>query len=66
MDEVHVMRESGSVQDKKALPFIELIARYAENTKFILLTATPMYNISREIILLINILLWNDKRAPAR
>ena len=64
MDEVHVMRESGSVQDKKALPFIELIARYAENTKFILLTATPMYNISREIILLINILLWNDKRAP--
>lgn len=64
MDEVHVMRESGSVQDKKALPFIELIARYAENTKFILLTATPMYNISKEIILLINILLWNDKRAP--
>ena len=31
MDEVHVMRESGSVQDKR-LPFIELIARYAENT----------------------------------
>ena len=64
MDEVHVMRESGSVKDKKALPFIELIARYAENTKFILLTATPMYNISKEIILLINLLLWNDKRAP--
>ena len=64
MDEVHVIRESGSNKDKKALPYIEMIARYAENSKFILLTATPMYNISKEIILLINLLLWNDKRSP--
>ena len=64
MDEVHVIRESGTNKDKKALPYIEMIARYAENSKFILLTATPMYNISKEIILLINLLLWNDKRSP--
>lgn len=64
MDEVHVTRDSGMGKDKIVQPYIELIARYAENTKIILLTATPMYNISKEIVWLMNILLWNDKRAP--
>ena len=41
-----------------------MIARYADNTKFVLLSATPMYNISREIIRIINLLLLNDNRAP--
>ena len=49
-----------------AVQYIELIARYAENTKIVLLTATPMYNISSEIVWLMNILLLNDKRAPLR
>ena len=64
MDEVHQTRDSGNIQDKLARPWIEMIMRYAENTKVILLTATPMYNISREIVWLLNILLLNDKRAP--
>jgi len=64
MDEVHVTRDSGTAKDKLAQPYIELIARYAENTKIILLSATPMYNLSREIIWLLNILLLNDKKAP--
>ena len=38
MDEVHVLRESGSNKDKKALPYIELIAKHADNCKLILLT----------------------------
>ena len=40
-----------------------MIARYAENTKLILLSATPMYNVSSEIVWLLNLLLLNDKRA---
>jgi len=65
MDEVHVTREGGSnKEDKKSRPYLEMIARYADNTKLILLTATPMYNISKEIIWLLNLLLLNDKQAP--
>mgnify|MGYP001339981093 CR=1 FL=1 len=64
MDEVHVTRDSGTSKDKLAKPYIELIARYAENTKMVLLTATPMYNLSREMIWLLNILLLNDKKSP--
>uniref|UniRef100_A0A6C0IVT0 Helicase ATP-binding domain-containing protein n=1 Tax=viral metagenome TaxID=1070528 RepID=A0A6C0IVT0_9ZZZZ len=65
MDEVHVTREGGTNKDdKKSRPYIEMICRYAENTKLILLTATPMYNISKEIIWLLNLLLWNDKQSP--
>ncbi len=64
MDEVHSVRLGGSTKDKKAIPCLELIARYAENTKLILATATPMYNVSKEIIWLLNLLLWSDKRAP--
>ena len=67
MDEIHVTRETDeSSTHKDAVKYIELIARYAENTKFVLLTATPMYNISSEIVWLLNILLLNDKRAPIR
>ena len=67
MDEVHVTRESDeSSTHKMAVQYIELIARYDENTKIVLLTATPMYNISSEIVWLMNILLLNDKRAPMR
>jgi len=67
MDEIHVTRETDeSSTHKEAVKYIELIARYADNTKFVLLTATPMYNISSEIIWLLNILLLNDKRAPLR
>ena len=64
MDEVHVTREGGGKDDKKSRPYLEMIARYADNTKIILLTATPMYNISKEIIWLINLLLLNDKQSP--
>ena len=72
MDEAHFIRDSGSGNSevdkymKLATPFIEMIVRYAENTKVILSTATPMYNSPHEIIGLVNLLLLNDKRAPIR
>ena len=65
MDEVHETRISDNKEkDKLVVPWLEMIARYAVNTKIILLSATPMYNISSEIVWLLNLLLLNDKRAP--
>ena len=65
MDEVHETRiGDNSNKDKLVVPWLEMIARYAINTKIILLTATPMYNISSEIVWIMNLLLLNDKKAP--
>jgi hypothetical protein len=77
MDEAHFIRDSAvnkmdvdatqkDTKTKLATPYIEMIARYAENTKIILSTATPMYNMANEIVWLLNILLMNDKRAPLK
>ena len=51
MDEVHETRISDNKEKDKLVVFqLEMIARYAVNTKIILLSATPMYNISSEIV----------------
>ena len=66
MDEVHMTRLGGGADNKNKIapPYLELITRYAENTKFILLTATPIFDKAEEIIWLLNLLLWNDRKAP--
>jgi hypothetical protein len=64
MDEVHMTRLGSDDKNKIAPPYLELIARYAENTKFVLLSATPIFDKPEEIIWLLNLLLWNDKKAP--
>lgn len=68
MDEVHTTREGQEDKDGKdqklVPPILELIVRYAQNTKLIILSATPMYNVTKEIVWLLNLLLLNDKRAP--
>lgn len=64
-DEVHYTREYASKNDRKDITeVLEMIARYGENNKFILASATPMYNSADEIIEILNLLLLNDKRAP--
>lgn len=65
LDEVHFSRSDANEKEYKLISeIIGLIARYGENNKFILASATPMYNSADEIIELINWLLLNDKRAP--
>ena len=65
LDEVHYSRQYSNSDDSKAITMIlEMIARYGNNNKLILASATPMYNSSEEIISIINLLLLNDKRAP--
>ncbi len=45
---------------------IKTILRYSENTKLILLTATPINNSPKEIIWLLNLLLLNDNRGTIK
>ena len=50
-----------SMMDQKMM-ILKMIARYAINTKFILLSATPMYATAIEILDILDILLLNDGR----
>ena len=49
-------------EDKKARETIEKVIDYSEGLRIILLSATPMFNKSNEIIWLLNLLLKNDNR----
>ena len=53
-------------EGKKLTPSLTRVLNYALNMKFVLLTATPMYNNYQEIIFLLNLLLQNDKRAELK
>jgi hypothetical protein len=66
LDEVHFTRQyaNNKNKNKDIAEKLELIARYGENNKFILASATPMYNSAIEIIEILNIMLLNDRRAP--
>lgn len=54
-----IWTKRNSMKEQKIM-LLKMISRYAINTKIILLTATPMYNDSDEIIDLLDILLLND------
>ena len=71
LDEVQYTREDENINNKKTKndgkqirKCLELICRYGKNNKFVLLSATPMYDKATEIIWLINLLRLNDKRNP--
>ena len=61
IDEAHHLRNT-STESKYAPPIIERVLRYSQNTKLILLTATPMFDNPQEIISLLNLMLVNDNR----
>ena len=61
VDEAHNVKKSESSYTK-TLPILKAVIKYAQNTKLILMTATPMYNQPDEIIELLNLLLLNDNR----
>jgi hypothetical protein len=54
------------VKGKKVTPMLREILQASDGMKLLMLTATPMYNEYREIILLLNLLLMNDKKATVR
>ena len=60
IDEVHNIKEG---DDLKVLPpLLEKVVSLADNMKLLLLSATPMFDNSREIIFLINLMLRNNKK----
>ena len=64
IDEVHNIRTGESQKEtRNTIHYIEMVIKYSDNLRLILLTANPMYNMSSEIVWIINMLLLNDKRS---
>jgi hypothetical protein len=63
IDEVHNVRsdEKGK-EGRDTIHYLEMVIKYSDNLRLILLTANPMYNLSTEIVWILNMLLLNDKR----
>ena len=56
--------EAAENQGGKALnPFLRRIVVNAEGLRLVLMTATPMYNLASEIVLLLNYLIMNDTKS---
>jgi hypothetical protein len=62
IDEVHNIRKADDNENKKVAINLELLVKAAENMRFLLLSATPMYNSHKEIVWLLNLMNMNDRR----
>uniref|UniRef100_A0A6C0ES43 Helicase ATP-binding domain-containing protein n=1 Tax=viral metagenome TaxID=1070528 RepID=A0A6C0ES43_9ZZZZ len=65
IDEVHNIRlaDDNNSEKKKTAVLLMKVAKYAENMRLLLLSATPMFNSYKEIVWLTNLMNINDKRA---
>lgn len=63
IDEIHNIRKSDNAETKRVAINLEYLVKSAENMRFLLLSATPMYNSYKEIIWLLNLMNINDRRA---
>jgi hypothetical protein len=62
IDEVHNIRLTDDNKNKRTTALLMRVAKYAQNMKLVVLSATPMYNSYTEIVWLVNLLNTNDKR----
>jgi len=62
IDEVHNIRLTRDNEDLTTANYLYRIAKAAKNLRFVLLSATPMYNSYKEIIWLTNLMNANDGR----
>jgi hypothetical protein len=62
IDEIHNVRDFDENKDWKTAKSLTKLAKFCDNLRFLLLSATPMYNSYKEIIWLINLMNLNDKR----
>jgi superfamily II DNA or RNA helicase len=62
IDEAHNLRVPGETGKKMISEAFLKLMNYVENVKLLLLTATPMFNESTEIVWMMNLLLTNDRR----
>ena len=63
IDEVHNIRLTDENNNKKVAVLLMKVAKYSDNMRLLLLSATPMYNSYKEIIWLTNLMNLNDKRS---
>jgi hypothetical protein len=63
IDEVHNIRKTDDNENKKVAINLEFLVKAAQNMRFLLLSATPMYNNYKEIVWLLNMMNMNDRRA---
>ena len=62
IDEVHNIRKANDNENKKVAVNLELLVKAAQNMRFLLLSATPMYNSYKEMVWLLNLMNTNDRR----
>ena len=64
IDEVHNIRLSDENANvvKKTTNLLKKVAKHADNLRFLMLSATPMFNSYKEIIWITNLMNVNDKR----
>ena len=63
IDEIHNIRMTEDNENKKVAINLELLVKYTDNLRLLLLSATPMYNSYKEIVWLLNLMNMNDKRS---
>jgi hypothetical protein len=63
IDEVHNLRMTDDNKNKRTSILLMKVAKYSNNLRLLLLSATPMYNSYKEIIWLLKLMNINDKRA---
>ena len=66
IDEAHDLRVSGPGNTKRAWDALRKIAEKADETRVLLLTATPVFDTASDIISLLNLLLLNDGKPALR
>ncbi len=62
IDEVHNIRKTDDNENKKVAINLEYLIKSAQNMRFLLLSATPMYNNYKEMVWLLNLMNTNDRR----
>ncbi len=62
VDEIQNIRTAGEGGDQIAPKMLERIVHYSSDLKLVLMSATPMFNSSTEIVYILNLLLENDGR----
>lgn len=63
IDEVHNIRSSDRKKEKRVASRLDMLIKYVNPLRLLLLSATPMYNDPKEIIWLINLMNKNDGRS---
>ena len=62
IDEAHNILQRDENKRKRAAKMLVKLAKYCDNIKFLLLSATPMYNTHQELVWLVNLMNINDRR----